>query len=204
MNISDKFIVVDDFYKDPMRVRDFAKSLQYRDISKENYPGYQSFNNYISNGLVKKLEGIIGSEIDVEKSKELMGYFRWIPHGKQSRLKVHTDCMDWTVVIYLTPNGARDAGTQFYKHKRTGLYGPPDEEFSKKMGYENFTDYENKVVEPDTLDDSCWEVVHTIDYKFNRCVIFKAAELFHSHSSTFGECIETARMTQNFFFDVKK
>jgi hypothetical protein len=73
-----------------------------------------------------------------------------------------------------------------------------------KFKFDNFTDYENQIVEKDTLDSNAWEVVREIENRFNRCVMFRSSELFHSHSRAFGTDRASARLTQNFFFKTKK
>jgi Rps23 Pro-64 3,4-dihydroxylase Tpa1-like proline 4-hydroxylase len=67
------------------------------------------------------------------------------------------------------------------------------------MGISNFKDYEEKIIEKDTLNSDAWEVVQQIENKFNRCVIFKSNQLFHSHTQAFGKAKEDSRLTQNFF-----
>jgi hypothetical protein len=202
-NVANKYHVIDNFYENPDSVRDLALSLDYIDISKDNYPGYQSSFPCLGNGVIQKFESYIQGEVDVESSRALMGHFRWIPGHGESRLKVHTDMLDWTVVIYLSPDGPKEAGTNIYRHKETGLIGPPDSELMKKLGFSSFKEYEDKIVVPDTLDPDAWEIIDNIEYQYNRCLLFKANELFHSHTNGFGSVLKDARMTQNFFFNVK-
>lgn len=203
MSTSGKIIVLDNFYDDPFAVRRLALSCKYRDIAAENYPGYQSLAPVISRSVLERLGTAVGATIDYAASRQMMGFFRYIPEHKTSRLKVHTDMLDWTVVIYLTPDGDPTAGTRFYRHRATGLYGPPSRAQMRRFGYRSFADYERRVVVPDTLKPQAWEEVDAVDYRFNRCVIFKANEMFHSHHKGFGDGLTTARMTQNFFFNVR-
>ena len=192
-------IVIDNFYRDPMRVREFALSLEYENETVPNYPGFQSRIPALSQGAIDKLSSAIGDSIDLDICRHLMGYFRYITYSGNSRLHVHLDGYDWTCVIYLTPNPAAGTGTSFYRHRRTGLIGPPSLAQMKVMGFQDFDDFEDQVVEIDTLDDSAWELLGHVENQFNRCVIFPASRLFHSHSSAFGKGIEDGRLTQNFF-----
>jgi len=203
-DISNKYFVIDNFYEKPDFVRKLALSLDYHDVSKNNYPGFQSNFPCLGKGVLNKFESLIDAEIDVESSEQLMGHFRWIPSHGESQLKVHTDMMDWTVVIYLSPLGPKEAGTNLYCHKQSGLIGPPSLVKMAELGFSSFADYEEKIVVPDTLDPEAWEVIGNVDYKYNRCLLFKGNELFHSHTTGFGHDLDTARMTQNFFFNVKR
>jgi hypothetical protein len=112
--------------------------------------------------------------------------------------------VDWTAVVYLTPDPDPSCGTSFYRHKGTGLYGPPNRHQMKNFNFDDFTDYENQVVEKDTLDPTAWEVVRDVENRFNRCVMFRSSELFHAHSRAFGIDRTSARLTQNFFFKTKR
>ncbi len=197
--------IIDDFYQNPDQVRNFALSLNYENKSTPNYPGFQSEIPCLSESVIQKFEKIVGAKIDLESSRDKMGYFRYILEGGSSRLKVHTDMTDWTVVVYLAstfPN-TKKVGTNLYQHKRTGLYGPPSGEGMKVLGYNDLKDFEEKVVVPDTLDDQAWDVVKTVPFKYNRCVVFKASKLFHSHANGFGFEAQDGRLTQNFFFNTQ-
>ena len=104
MNYESKIIIIDNFYKNPMAVRDFALSMEFENESTPNYPGYQSILPAISQHAINKFESILNATIDLDKCKNLMGYFRYITQTGKSRLHVHTDLFDWTAVIYLSPN----------------------------------------------------------------------------------------------------
>lgn len=204
MNFDNKIIVVDNFYKDPHAVRNFALSLEYESKSVKNYPGFQSCLPVVSASLSSKLESLLSAKINKDVSHKQMGYFRYITKNGCSRLHVHTDMVDWTGVIYLSPDPDPKAGTVFYQHKRTKLYGPPTNEEMLKMGFVNFEDYEDKIIEIDTLDRDAWDVAMQVENKFNRIVLFRSSELFHSHSESFGADLVSSRLTQNFFMNVEK
>ncbi len=195
--------VIDDFYKDPDRVRELALSLDFENNTTPNYPGHQSVVPVMSESLAKKLSSVVDSEIEWTWSKQQMGFFRYILADGKSRLKVHTDMNDWTVVIYLSPHCPKHIGTKFYRHRETGLLGPPSEKERARFGYSSFADYEKKLLVPDTLNDDAWDCVNEVEYVYNRCIIFRADTQFHSHSDGWGVDRESARLTQNFFFNVK-
>jgi hypothetical protein len=196
-----KIIVLDSFFAEPDLVREFALKQEYENERVPNYPGFQSVERFLSKVVIAKLEAAIGARIDLETCAGSMGYFRYILANGRSRLKVHTDLYDWTVVIYLSPYCPAQLGTTFYRHLRTGLYGPPCPSVYDEFGFKDFQDYEKKVVEADTLNEKAWEIAGSVENRYNRCLIFKASELFHSHTGGHGTHKHDARLTQNFFFN---
>jgi hypothetical protein len=195
-------IVVDDFYQDPDAVRKLALAAEYKDVTKLNYPGFQSVKTYSSPALVLKFSQILGRDLIADPAAHTFAKFRIMLKESGSVLKVHLDGLtDWTGVLYLTPPDLCEGGTAFYKHKTTGLYGRASEEKIRSLGYEDWESLERDIVEPDTLDSSAWEEAMYVGMKFNRLVLFRGAELFHSHTHSFGRSKETGRMTQNFFFN---
>jgi hypothetical protein len=45
-----------------------------------------------------------------------------------------------------------------------------------------------------------WELITLLGMSFHRCIVFDSSQ-FHARTSRFGSNIDTARLTQNFFFD---
>jgi len=198
-------IVIDDFYADPDKVRNIALNAEYRNVQKLNYPGYQTVNAFVSEALKKKLGKLIGKPIEIHMEDVTFGKFRIMLKESTSRLKVHLDrASDWTGVLYLTPQENCQGGTAFYRHRETGLDGPVGDEESKRFGHENWENLEEAIIERDTLRDAAWEETMFVGMKYNRLVLFRGGELFHSHTRSFGQCKESGRMTQNFFFDEAK
>lgn len=197
-------IVVDDFYTQPERVREFALKSEYIDLSSKNYPGFESSHEFVSVKLVEALSKLVKAPISFDQTVGSFGKFRFINAHTTSRLKVHTDRIEWAGLVYLTPGEHSSAGTSFYRHKRTLLEGPPTPEQYRTLAYKNFEDYEKDVILRDTLNHEAWEVSSYVSYKFNRLVLFKGSELFHSHSHGFGETASDSRLTQNFFFNLER
>ncbi len=194
-------VVVDDFYEKPEVVRQLALGAQYRDVTKMNYPGFQSLQSYSSNALVGKFEKVLGRKLVIDPSSLTFGRFRIMLEETGSRLKVHLDGFcDWTGVLYLNPNSDCRGGTGFYRHRRTGIDNRLSEEESRARGFANWEDLERSIIEPDTLNADAWEQTGYVAMKFNRLVLFKGNLLFHCHTESFGADLKTGRMTQNFFF----
>ena len=195
-------IVVDNFYKDPEKVRDLALNTKYMDVTSLNYPGFQSIKTFSTDELLKSFEKIIGVGLTLKQSQLTFGKFRIMLAGKESRLKVHIDGVsDWTGLVYLNLPESCKGGTAFYRHKETGLEGRLPEVEVHGMGFSSWNELEKQLVSKDTLLQDQWEETMFVGMKFNRLVLFKGNNLFHSHTCSFGDKNENGRLTQNFFFD---
>lgn len=195
-------IVVDDFYREPEKVRELALTTKYMDVTALNYPGYQSIKSYSSDEILKTFEKIIGVDLTLKQSELTFGKFRIMLAGKESRLKVHIDGVsDWTGLVYLNPPESCQGGTAFYRHKGTGLEGRISDIEAQGMGFSSWRELEKQLINKDTLLQDQWEATMFVGMKFNRLVLFKGNNLFHSHTCSFGDNKENGRLTQNFFFD---
>lgn len=190
-------IILDNFYENPQQVRKLAMTAQYKDVTQLNYPGYQSLHNYASNGVHQKIEKAINSKITFNPDGHTFGKFRIMLKETSSQLKIHLDGQsDWTGVLYLNPEENCHGGTGFYTHKLTGLDGP-----TKDI---NWHHTDKNIIEPDTLNQQAWIQTNFVAMKFNRLVLFRGNQLFHSHTESFGTNLQTGRLTQNFFFHEAK
>ncbi len=195
-------IVVDDFYQNPDAVRALALNADYRDVTKLNYPGFQSVNSYSSTKIIDKIAGILGCELEVDSEKHTFGKFRIMLKEGGSQLKVHLDGhADWTGVLYLSNPNSFSGGTGFYRHKKTGLEGPVSPERLKDFSYSDWQHLEKDLIEKDTLNPEAWEETAFVGMKFNRLVLFQGNKIFHCHTESFGTNKIDGRMTQNFFFN---
>ncbi len=187
-------IVLDNFYTNPLKVRELALKAQYKDVTLLNYPGFQSIHNYAAAGVTQKIEKAINSEIELDPESHTFGKFRIMLKETGSILKVHLDGQsDWTGVLYLNLDENCHGGTGFYTHKKTGFDGP-----TQDLGWQQI---EKEIIEPDTLNQQAWIQTGFVAMKFNRLVLFRGNQLFHCHTKSFGTNLQNGRLTQNFFFN---
>ncbi len=197
-----KIIVVDSFYAGPFRVRDVALRADYMDVRSMNYPGFQSCRSFFSKSLKNEFAELIGESLAIEPNKLTFGKFRAMFGSTGTRLKVHVDgAADWTGLIYLNLLEQCRGGTAFYRHKKTGLEGPPAQYQAEALGLTDPQEFESIIVEADTLNSEAWEQTTFVGMRFNRLLLFRGNELFHCHTSAWGTAMEDARLTQNFFFN---
>jgi len=197
-------IVIDNFYADPHAVRELALDADLCDKSvlRQNFPGHESTYNYFSSELVKKFQDILNKKIVVDEHINAFGRFRFAQANDERKTQIHFDNKNWSAVIYLTDVHEPRGGTIFTQHKNTSLYGPPQSN-DELANYDctSVGEFDRKYILPDTLKLDSWHIHLRIPFKYNRLVLFRGSELFHGSESLFGNDRQSARLTQNFFFN---
>lgn len=196
----DRTIIVDNFYTDPVAVRNFALSQQTEQATNGNYAGVMTDNPFLTKEHLDMLGNLVGHS--VKPSTQFTGKFRFTtindPMPKQD---IHFDPGDnnccWAGVVYLTPNILTE-GTLFWKHKRTGLEEIPRTlEGIRQYGWNDTNDLKT-FLDTDGIDHSLWDRTDTVMYKNNRLVLFRPWR-FHSPGNAFGQDKQTSRLVQTFF-----
>lgn len=202
---AERFLIVDDFYRKPEAMREFALRCPYftKGTLSQNVAGVESVYSFYNDAIIDKFEKILGQSIIVLPEINAFGRIRIMMKNDVRRTQVHTDDTEWTAVVYLSQNHHARGGTCFYRHKPTGLDHYPNESILARMGLTQ-EEFDRDIVLRDSLDMSKWEVVDFCAMKFNRCVLLRGRQFFHGSDRFFGDCFENARMTQNFFFDTNK
>jgi hypothetical protein len=201
INISNRLIIIDDFYTDPDAVRNFAISLPSEENSAGNYAGIMTNECFLTQEHLEALSFAVGHK--VKPSTQFTGKFRFTCKGDTYKQDIHFDPGDndcaWASVWY----GSKDYpdncdGTIFWKHNRTGLDAIPRTlEGIREHGW-NDTDDLKTFLDTDGVDHSLWTKTFTLPYKYNRLVLFRPW-LFHSPADAFGTDKYSARLIQTFF-----
>ena len=188
------FIIVDNFLDDPDRVRLDALSLDF-DLIQESVPGVRTSSALVGDHQTEvetKLKTILGGEIVWDWTQ---ASFQFQSCQEETETWIHKDSPEenqgeWAGVLYLTPNPNHDSGTACY--------------LSRDICYQYFLAHG---MDPET---SFEEFNHgsVIDMgagnNYNRLVLYRGKVLEHSSIKPgFGDTLETSRLTQTFFFDVK-
>lgn len=200
--MSDKIIIVDDFYENPHAVRELAMRSRYANIEDTDYPGFASQLVLSNPALRTRFEAMIGAEIIVDDARFTWGGFRFVTSDSGSRTIVHADAaIDWAAMIYLTPGAPDYAGTGFYRHRPTGLAGPPSDREARALGYADAAEFDDRVIRPDKADPSKWELIEQVAPRFNRLVLFQGGQMYHAPMGGCGADQNDARLTHIFFFN---
>ena len=185
-NLKPRLWIVDNFYKDPYAIREFALNQEFEE-NIDYYKGNRTKKQYIIPGTKESFEKIIGKKITKwTETHGMCGRFQYCT--AQDNLVYHCDGQTLAGMIYLTPDAPYSCGTSLFAHKRTGL--------------RNENDFEDVNVFEETgfYDRSKFDLVDTAGNVFNRLVIFDA-KCIHSANEYFGTDITNSRLFHLFFFD---
>ena len=200
-------IVVDNFYNNAQKTRDFILTQEFS--VKGNFPGQRTIsyaNEHLKN-IIQSYVGPFGGKItefpitstltlekDLNKPLEESNYngsFQYTTARERSW--VHTDSWNnWAGVLFLTPNAPISSGTAFYRF----MNGEYTEEDVKLLGTKEQSDRFSE-------DLTKWELVDTVGNVFNRLVLFNSKR-FHMSMDYFGDNKENSRLFQVFFFSTEK
>lgn len=196
--------IIDDFLTDPWAARRAALALDYAAPgARGNYPGRDStaalpmeaINTAVSRHAGLELVGAQGTE---------HGHCRITRKSDRGRSGVHIDPAFYSGILYLSrpEDCARPGagGTDFFRHKRTGLERVPANGAElAATGYDNLDDLIGDVVNKDTTMPAKWERVMRVPMRFNRLLLFSPWQ-FHNAAPGFGSTDEDSRLVMLLFF----
>jgi hypothetical protein len=189
---SKRAIVVDNFYKDPWAVRDFALKQEFFDD--EGYVGRRTRKQFDLPGVKEAFEELLGQKIT--GWSETYGMNARFQHNwSGERLVYHCDDQKWAGMIYLTPNAPPSCGTSTWMHRETRVHHNTQVDWTTDVGF--------KVFPGKTFcDRTPYDEVDRFGNIFNRLVLFDGG-CIHSASEYFGSDLEDCRLWHMFFFDTE-
>jgi Family of unknown function (DUF6445) len=193
-------IIIDDFLTDPMLARKTALALDYDPEFKDgNYPGLLSTEPLPIPGLDQAVAGIIGAAVKPQPGTS-HSHCRLTLAKDKGLSGVHIDPCFYSGILYLSlPEHCR-GGTDFFRHKRTGLDRvPADMDGVRAAGYSDPNLLIEEVVNADTLKPSRWEKQFTVPMRFNRLILF-SPWMFHNSARAFGNGPDNGRLVHLMFF----
>lgn len=181
------FVVADNFYAEPDKVREFALSKEFK-YNPNYHKGKRTNETYLFDGMKERFEELIGTKIKNWTHYPVHGCFQYCIAGDQ--LVYHMDLQDYAGVLFLTPDAPPEAGTKFFRSKNT-----------KKMSVSDASDFD-KTFKTGFYDKTQFDEVDTVGNVYNRLVLFNA-RLIHAASEYFGTTKDDGRLFQLFFFDLE-
>ena len=182
-------IVIDNFYENPMEVRNFALKQEYREDS--HYPGKRS-KSYAcqehKEQFQKILEPLVGKIKDFPFDSD-NGKFQYSTSNDHSWVHYDNDDIEYAAIIFLTPDAPVESGTGFYQFI-DGTMNASESKFMKS----DFGKY--------SKDMTKWKLVDKVGNVFNRIVIFDSSR-YHTGIDFFGSDIYDSRLYQLFFFSTE-
>lgn len=198
-------LIVDNFYKDPDDVREFALQQEFAPNEK-NFKGKRTTERFLWPFLKEEFERLLGRPIVDWLNQPCNGCFQIT--GFNDPLVYHSDLQSYAAGIYLTPDAPLSAGTSFWKDKNHGCRRPPNH----PLEFDRFADdagrgaaAEEIYSEFNILHQDNWELVDKVGAVYNRLAIWDA-QMIHSASSYEGlesDIADKARLVQLFFFTVR-
>ena len=195
-------IIIDEFYSNPDEIRQFALNFNYpQPDNNYTYPGKNSEGAVYDQEIHQKFESILNRKLI---PCEVNGYFRSSLEKDSYKQYIHVDPnWEFGAVCYLNPPNQEidEGGTSFWIHNKTGMDRfPRTDQEAKVYGYSSSKELWRTTVYGDGLDISKWTRYFLSPMKYNRIVIFRT-DLWHSHNTNFGDCLENGRLVQLFFFN---
>lgn len=198
--MSDRYLVVDDFYPDPDELVRKALGALDSEILRGNFSEVMTFESYLPDSHQQRIQQLL-NEPALRPSSELNGKFRLSQASGAHVKNIHFDPgvkNQWSGVVYLSKAHPEVEGISFWKHRQTGLEEVPrsDEERSK-YGWSSNGEM-RRFFASDGQDVSQWDKTQTVPFKYNRLVLFRPW-LFHSSGEAFGDSLSTSRIVQTLF-----
>lgn len=193
-------VVVDNVLDNASQLREAALTLDYPEAPGDVlYPGRNSIQQINIDGLHQQIERVLGERL-VPAGGDSFARFRVSLENDEGRGGVHVDPCHWTCVYYLTPDEYCEGGTDFYRHKLSGLeHAPHSPSDLARAGAKSYSDYVNNHAFPDTKNPDAWEHVMHVPMRFNRMILFRPW-FFHDAGPGFGSDIRTGRLVYLLFF----
>ena len=196
--------IVENFYKDPFAVREFALKQKYKTCDQIKnidhvFPGSRSedisvINPELNKSFFFKSTSLFHNYDHDEIRMRMTSNFQWCPK-KYLKGDIHRDVSAvFAGLVYLNPEPDINSGTTLYK--KNDKY---DEGQFMKLCNKN--DDLFKTGNFDKLDYSYHEMFDkfvTLENSFNTLIMYEA-DIFHSANNFFGNTLEDSRLTQVFF-----
>jgi hypothetical protein len=194
------FLVVDDFLDNAEALREHALKLDYPP-QQGQFPGRNSLQRINIDGLDQAVSRLVGERLVAAPPPQSHAKTRLALSSDKGRGKVHVDESHWSGILYLSRPEDCAGGTEFFRHKATGLDRFPfSREELARNGFSSPADAHAALIERDGTDDSAWDLLMTIPMRFNRLLLLRPW-LFHTAGPGFGDRPENARLVYLMFFN---
>jgi len=176
-NYNCDFIIIDNFYNDPLAVVEFALSQKFYITG--NFLGKRT-PPFLTNEIIKHIDNYLhqfGIDMsNIRKENTYCGSFQYIT--SEYKKVIHNEVNnDWIGIIFLTPNAPIESGLSFYEY------------IDKTTDINTMNIY--------SQDMTKWKQVDTIGNIFNRCVLFNSKN-WYSFKHHFGTNINNCNLFQIF------
>lgn len=200
-------ICVDNFFKDPNAIREFALSLEFKPTINRPWPGKRSASlaKIYPNYFHQFCDKLFSLTYDWAKHKNVSWavetYFQLIEPNHYMNINkgwVHQDHCVYAGVIYLSPDAELDCGTSLYSANKS-FDIPINLEYKEEM-FLNFSS-ENESVYMQKLEENNSQFIETVRYNnvYNRLIAYDGHN-YHAANHFTGKN-QKPRLTQVFFVE---
>ena len=194
------FLVVDDFLDNSEALRAHALGLDYPELQGQ-FPGRNSQQRINIDGLTDAVSRLVGERLVSAPPPQSHAKTRLTFASDVGRGRVHVDESHWSGILYLSREEDCVGGTEFFRHKETGLDRFPfTREELDAHGFATAAEAHAALIERDGTSDSAWEPLMNIPMRFNRLLLLRPW-LFHTAGPGFGDRPENGRLVYLMFFN---
>jgi hypothetical protein len=211
MFLTNKVLVIDNFYKDPDMIRRLALAQEFLPCNHPDrsgqWPGLRSkFLNEINPRACEEFKDNLISNLLEGISTDYNCYFETnfqLCYETNGDSWVHFDhATTWNVthagLVYLHPNPPENSGTIIYDFNKE--HQPEMDEYSEKHNYL----WHRLNRDQDSEEFKKWFTPSiSIPNKYNRAVIYSPMA-WHKSDTYFGTTLDTGRLTQPFFASIQR
>lgn len=194
-------IIVDDFLGNAHEVREGALKLDYTQPEEKTYfPGRNSTQRVNIEGMEQEVSRLVRERLTPTPGSG-HGKFRVALADDKGTAGVHIDESHWSGLLYLSLPEDCSGGTDFLRHIPTNTnHAPSSDAELAAMGFTSYREVWDKILWPDTNDQSKWETTMSVPMRFNRLVLLRPW-LWHNAGPGFGNNIANGRLIYLMFFD---
>ncbi len=203
--------IVDNFFKDPYKVRNIALKSEYFSCSDFYWPGYRSdIPSSIGNELELKISSVLGEKVSMRE-----GSFQYSDKSWGTGVP-HFDSPHYTCLTFLNLDAPSNSGIEVYDDRHKQEYAPPGYETvigtpngmnievfndDKVNFYRNRKSFISKMIFRKKLKEYRKLFVDPCiaSNKFNRTVVFDSCRV-HRAQDFFGTNVNNSRLTIISFF----
>ena len=193
------FLILDDFLEQPDHFRKQALALDYPSYEGP-YVGRNSVQRLELPGVSQYISSLVGERLKPIEPLKSHGKCRVTLATDPRRGAIHVDQSQWSGILYLSKPEDCRGGTEFFKHKKTGLERAPitDAE-AAQMGLAGRDAVLRETIVQDGLRRSAWEKTMEIPMRYNRLVLLRPW-FFHTAGPGFGKSLDGGRLIYVMFF----
>lgn len=193
-------LVIDDFLDNADALRAHALTLDYP-TQQGQFPGRNSLQRINIDGLTDAVSRLVGERLLAAPPPQSHAKTRLTLASDKGRGKVHVDESHWSGILYLSRNADAQGGTEFFRHRVTGLDRFPFlPEQLALGGFADAAEAHRVLIEQDGTRDEAWELIMNVPMRFNRLLLLRPW-LFHTAGPGFGDAPDHARLVYLMFFN---